>query len=110
MSETCIPLTREQRIRFGLSPEAPPPYDPIADDLVKQLIRKADRTAVRVVGLISSLICASAVLLCIIAPQAVAIVILRLSALLILVCTGSVVWRLRERRQQRKVRVPVIKR
>lgn len=96
-------LTREQRIRFGLSPEAPPPYEPIAGDFVKEYIKEANRTAVRVVGLISSLICALAALLCLLASWAVVIVMLRLSTILILMCAGSVVWRLRERRQWRKV-------
>jgi hypothetical protein len=105
-----VPLTREQRLRFGLSPEAPLPYEPIADDLLKLLIKEIDRTAVRIVGLVSSILCASVLLLCLLAPQAAAVVMLRLSALLIMMCAGSVVWRLRERKQRRKAQVFMIKR
>jgi hypothetical protein len=36
-------LTREQRIRWGLTPDPPPPYEPIALDVIERTIARESR-------------------------------------------------------------------
>jgi len=40
-----MPLTREQRIRFGLTPEPPPAYEPLELDIVDKAAKRAGRQA-----------------------------------------------------------------
>ena len=96
-------LTREQRVRFGLSLEPPPPYVPISDTFVKQL-NEANRKAVQIVTFSAAVLCAVVISLCLLDARLSKIVVIALLVLsnVLLVLSNALslrlVWSERSRR------------